>query len=95
MPTARNSQVLTNIAELAKSLKRHPGNVINPFFSRVEEPEHFKSFQEGVDIFVDRIIKRAVEKRKEMDAETEQVRDEREFAKCDETVASTSASEVI
>eukprot|EP00518_Triparma_eleuthera_P002000 CAMPEP_0182459038 /NCGR_PEP_ID=MMETSP1319-20130603/4254_1 /TAXON_ID=172717 /ORGANISM="Bolidomonas pacifica, Strain RCC208" /LENGTH=427 /DNA_ID=CAMNT_0024657863 /DNA_START=213 /DNA_END=1493 /DNA_ORIENTATION=+ len=70
--TARNSQVLTNIAELAKSLKRHPGNVIGPFFARVEEPEHYKSFQEGVDIFVNRIIKRAVEKRKEMDAEAEQ-----------------------
>jgi cell division cycle protein 37 len=69
--TARNSQILTNMAELAKSLKRHPGNVIVPFFTRVEEPEHEKAFLEGVQIFVDRIIKRAVEKRKEMDAEQE------------------------
>mmetsp|Transcript_18424 Transcript_18424/g.38355 ORF Transcript_18424/g.38355 Transcript_18424/m.38355 type:complete len:427 (+) Transcript_18424:46-1326(+) len=69
--TARNSQILTNIAELAKSLKRHPGNVIVPFFTRVDEPEHNKAFMEGVTIFVDRIIKRAVEKRKEMEAEQE------------------------
>tara|TARA_B110000305_G_scaffold217749_1_gene257325 strand:+ start:390 stop:851 length:462 start_codon:yes stop_codon:yes gene_type:complete len=70
---ARNSQILTNIAELAKSLKKHPGNVIIPFFTRVQEPEHGKGFQEGIDIFVDRIIKRAVEKKKEMDAEEEEV----------------------
>ncbi|GMI03510.1 hypothetical protein TrRE_jg8338 [Triparma retinervis] len=69
--TARNSQILTNMAELAKSLKRHPGNVIVPFFTRVEEEEHNKAFMEGVQIFVDRIIKRAVEKRKEMDEEQE------------------------
>jgi len=71
--TARNSQILTNIAELAKSLKRHPGNVIVPFFTRVEEAEHEKAFMDGVNIFIERIIKRAVEKRKEMDAEPEEV----------------------
>ncbi|GMH56095.1 hypothetical protein TrST_g3030 [Triparma strigata] len=71
--TARNSQVLTNIAELAKSLKKHPGNVIIPFFARVGEASHASSFQEGVDIFIERIIKRAVEKRKEMDAEEQEV----------------------
>ncbi|GMI41937.1 hypothetical protein TeGR_g4306 [Tetraparma gracilis] len=69
--TARNSQILTNIIELAKSLKRHPGNVIIPFFARLEETQHYQSFQEGVDIFVQRIEKRAVEKKKEMDAEQE------------------------
>lgn len=69
----RNSQVLTNIAELAKSLKKHPGNVIIPFFHRVAEDAHSASFQEGVDIFIARIIKRAVEKKKEMDAEEQEV----------------------
>ena len=29
---ARQSQIVSNIAELAKSLQRHPGNVIVPFF---------------------------------------------------------------
>ena len=71
--TAHNSQILTNIAELAKSLKRHPGNVIMPFFSRLEEEGHYKSFQEGVDIFVKRIIGRAVEKKKEMDEASDEV----------------------
>jgi cell division cycle protein 37 len=76
MRTAKQSQILTNIAELAKSLKRHPGNVIIPFFSRLEEESHYKSFQEGVDIFIKRIIERAVVKRKEMESqeqETEEV----------------------
>jgi len=69
---ARNSQVLTNITELAKSLKKHPGNVIQPFFYRVAEDQYEKGFQEGVDIFVARIIKRAVEKKKEMEAEEQE-----------------------
>jgi len=30
--TARQSQLISNITELAKSLKNHPGNVIVPFF---------------------------------------------------------------
>merc|ERR1712048_118904 len=37
--TARQSQILTNIAELAKSLKSHPGNVILPFFKRIQKKE--------------------------------------------------------
>jgi cell division cycle protein 37 len=67
--TARQSQILTNIIELAKSLKKHPGNVIVPFFIRVSEDKHSTGFQEGVDIFVDRIIKRSIDKKKEMEAE--------------------------
>ena len=34
---ARQSQIISNIAELAKSLKLHPGNVIHPFFLRMRD----------------------------------------------------------
>jgi len=67
--TARQSQIISNIAELAKTLKSHPGNVIIPFFRRLEEREHLVGFMEGVNNFVANIIKRAVTKRKEIDDE--------------------------
>lgn len=67
--TARQSQIISNIAELAKTLNTHPGNVIEPFFARMQQREHFEEFQRGVDAFVDKIIKRAVVKKKEIDAQ--------------------------
>lgn len=67
--TARQSQLITNIAELAKTLKTHPGNVIVPFFSRLEQRGPLEEFVSGVNLFVDRIIKRAVVKKAEMDEE--------------------------
>ena len=67
--TARQSQLISNIAELAKTMKTHPGNVINPFFKRLEEKEHLNGFMEGLEAFVQKLIKRAVVKRKEIDAE--------------------------
>ena len=66
---ARQSQIISNIAELAKSLQRHPGNVIVPFFTRLENKELYAGFMEGVNAFIERIEKRAIEKRKEIDAE--------------------------
>ena len=66
---ARQSQIISNIAELAKSLKRHPGNVIVPFFQRLEQKELYDGFMEGVNGFIKRIQVRAVEKRKEIDEE--------------------------
>eukprot|EP00563_Minutocellus_polymorphus_P000530 CAMPEP_0181038776 /NCGR_PEP_ID=MMETSP1070-20121207/10111_1 /TAXON_ID=265543 /ORGANISM="Minutocellus polymorphus, Strain NH13" /LENGTH=471 /DNA_ID=CAMNT_0023116573 /DNA_START=68 /DNA_END=1483 /DNA_ORIENTATION=- len=69
--TARQSQIISNIAELAKSLQSHPGNVINPFFKRLEEKQHLSGFLEGVETFMKNIEKRAVIKRKEIDAERE------------------------
>jgi cell division cycle protein 37 len=64
---ARQSQILSHITELALSLKRPPRDVVLPFFKRISEAEHGKSFQEAVDIFISRIQKRAIDKRKEMD----------------------------
>lgn len=66
---ARQSQIISNIAELAKSLKRHPGNVIVPFFQRMEDKNLYEGFMEGVNHFIKRIEVRAVQKRKEIDEE--------------------------
>merc|ERR1711935_485610 len=64
--TARQSQILSNIAELAKTMKRHPGNVILPFFHRMQKREFLEGFLEGVEAFTQKIIERAIVKRKEM-----------------------------
>lgn len=69
--TARQSQIISNITELAKSMHTHPGNVINPFFMRLEQKETMTGFIDGVNSFIKNIEKRAVTKRKEMDAERE------------------------
>jgi cell division cycle protein 37 len=66
---ARQSQILTNIAELAKTMKQHPGNVIQPFFSKMSQREHFTTFLQGVDAFIEKVKARAIVKRKEMDKE--------------------------
>lgn len=70
--TARQSQIISNVVELAKSMQRHPGNVIIPFFKRIEEKEFYDGFMEGVEVFVQRIIMRAIDKKKEMDKEREE-----------------------
>ena len=65
--TARQSQIISNITELAKSLKTHPGNVIVPFFQRMQQKELYETFMAGVKDFEEKIIARAIVKRKEMD----------------------------
>lgn len=66
---AHQSQLLSHICELAVSLKRPPRDVVVPFFRRIQEPEHLAGFKDAVAGFVDRIAKRAVDKRREMDEE--------------------------
>jgi cell division cycle protein 37 len=65
--TARQSQIVSNIAELAKTMRTHPGNVINPFFKRLEEKQHLEGFNIGLETFIQNLIKRAVVKKKEFD----------------------------
>lgn len=65
--TARQSQIISNMAELAKTLKTHPGNVIMPFFKRLEEREHLEEFLKGCKTFEERIIQRAIVKKQEID----------------------------
>merc|ERR1712232_277834 len=67
--TARQSQIISNIAELAKTMQRHPGNVIVPFFTRISQDEFYDGFMQGVNAFIEKIIARAVVKKKEIDAE--------------------------
>jgi len=64
---AKQSQIVTNIAELAQSWKTHPGNSILPFFTRLEQREFLEGFLSGVKVFIEKIEKRAVVKRKEID----------------------------
>lgn len=70
--TARQSQLLTHISELARSLGRSPRDVVLPFFKRLESAEHLAGFAEAVKDFVAKIEKRAVEKRKEMALDDEE-----------------------
>ena len=72
----RQSQILTHIQELATSMKRDPRDVVLPFFKRISEPEHLAGFKSSVTDFVERIVKRSVEKRQEMDAEGEYEEDD-------------------
>ena len=67
--TARQSQIVSNIAELAKTVHQHPGNVIQPFFQRLQERKHLEEFLYGVNVFVEKIIQRAVVKKAEIDAQ--------------------------
>jgi cell division cycle protein 37 len=65
--TAKQSQIVTNIAELAKTWNTHPGNVIAPFFQRLQQREFLEGFLSGLDDFIQKIIGRAVTKKVEMD----------------------------
>lgn len=67
----RQSQILSHIHELGTSMHRDPRDVILPFFKRIEEKEYLKGFLGAVEDFIKKIQKRAVEKRKEMDAQRE------------------------
>ena len=66
---AKQSQIISNIAELAKSWNTHPGNVIMPFFQRMQQREFLEGFLVGVEAFIQKIISRAVTKKMEMDQE--------------------------
>jgi len=70
--TCRQSQLISNITDLAKSMQTHPGNVINPFFQRLEQKAVLDGFEDGVKAFCEKIIKRAITKKAEMQ-EQEQV----------------------
>mmetsp|Transcript_30300 Transcript_30300/g.43322 ORF Transcript_30300/g.43322 Transcript_30300/m.43322 type:complete len:444 (+) Transcript_30300:41-1372(+) len=65
----RQSQILSHIQELGVSMKRDPRDVVLPFFKRIEEKAYLTGFLGAVDDFIRKIQARAVEKRKEMDAE--------------------------
>jgi len=70
--TCRQSQLISNITELAKSMQTHPGNVIIPFFQKLEQPTVLQGFHDGVDAFCQKIIKRSITKRAEMDEQEQE-----------------------
>lgn len=70
----RQSQILSHIHELGKSMHRDPRDVIIPFFKRIAEHQYFVAFNEAVKDFHKRIQNRATEKRIEMDREEEEKR---------------------
>lgn len=65
--TARQSQIISHIAELARTMKTHPGNVIIPFFNRLEQRQHLEDFVAAVNDFCAKIVARAIVKKKEID----------------------------
>lgn len=68
--SARQSQLLTQLREFSRAAGRPARDGVNPVFQRLLDHEPTKdSFDESVADFVRRIEKRAVEKKKEMDAE--------------------------
>lgn len=70
--SARQNQLLVQIREFSRSMRRPARDGVVPIFDRLlEHEETQKSFQSAVDDFVKRVEKRAVVKKKEMDAERE------------------------
>mmetsp|Transcript_17527 Transcript_17527/g.52961 ORF Transcript_17527/g.52961 Transcript_17527/m.52961 type:complete len:349 (-) Transcript_17527:68-1114(-) len=68
--SARQYQLLCQLREFSRAARRPARDAVNPVFQRLLEHEPTKeSFDETVEGFIKRVEKRAVEKRKEMDAE--------------------------
>jgi cell division cycle protein 37 len=65
--TCRQSQMITNIAELAKTMQTHPGNVVVPFFGKLDQKPFYDGFMDATEAFSEKIAKRAVTKKIEMD----------------------------
>eukprot|EP01038_Epipyxis_sp_PR26KG_P008995 gene8995-12135_t len=66
---SRQSQILSHIHDLGASMRRDPRDVVLPFFKRIEEKEYLQGFLSAVEDFIQKIQKRAVVKRKEMELE--------------------------
>jgi len=70
--SARQHQLLTQIREFSRGVRRPARDGVVPIFTRLlDHEETRKSFQDAVDQFIKRVEKRAPEKMKEMDAARE------------------------
>lgn len=65
----RQGQIISQIHQLAKPMRRHPRDLVHRFFERFDAGEAKAAFQEGVVHFLKHIEKRAVDKRKEEEEE--------------------------
>lgn len=73
LKSARQNQFLTQLREFSRASGRPARDGVHPVFQRLMDSEPTKaSFDESVKMFVDRVEKRSVEKKKEMDAEAAQ-----------------------
>jgi len=64
----RQGQIISQIHQLAKPMKRPPRDLVHRFFDRFDSGDAQAAFQEGVDHFLKHIERRAIERKKE-DAE--------------------------
>merc|ERR550537_1253852 len=68
--SARQGQLLVHLRELARTMHRPTRDAVFPVFEKLIEREDTRSaFSDAVEDFILRCEKRAVEKKKEMDAE--------------------------
>lgn len=72
--SARQNQFLCQLREYSRAAGRPARDGVHPIFEKlIEVEETRRHFDETVDAFIKRVEKRAVEKKKEMDAEEETV----------------------
>lgn len=70
--SARQGQLLVHLRELARSIGRPPRDAVYPMFEKLINREDTRqAFVDAVEDFIKRVEKRAVVKKKEMDAERE------------------------
>lgn len=70
--SARQSQLLVQIREFSRGVQRPARDGVVPIFTKLlDHEETQKSFEDAVNDYIKRIEKRAVVKKKEMDAERE------------------------
>lgn len=65
----RQGQIISQIHQLAEPMKRPPRDLVPRFFEKFERDESKAAFQEGVDHFMKHLKNRAIEKKKEQEAE--------------------------
>lgn len=75
--SARQNQLLTQLREYSRAMGRPVRDGVMPVFSRLIDHEStLDSFNESVQTFIKRVERRAVEKKKEMDAEAGEASDD-------------------
>lgn len=65
MKIGRQGQIISQIHQLAKPMRRPPRDLVHRFFEKFQHPEAQLAFQEGVDHFLRQIAQRAIAKKKE------------------------------
>jgi len=77
---ARQYLMLQNILDLSKQSRQDPRAAIRPFFKEILQEEKMAQLAQETEVFSEKIRKRAVDKKAEMEAEEEEV-EERELTR--------------